>query len=96
MRSNQINDLFQARKGQYDLVRSVDDPVVLAGAVKSFFFNLKNHIISQEAMDKNFPRKCLLGQTSEKEYVYRLKALISDMDTTHYETLEYIVKHLQE
>lgn len=77
-------------------MKSVDDPVILAGTLKSFFFNLKHHIISEELMQKNFPKKCLLGITSEQENVERLKGLVSDLDTTHYESLEYIVRHLQE
>lgn len=77
-------------------MKSVDDPVILAGTLKSFFFNLKHHIISEELMQKNFPKKCLLGITSEHENVERLKGLVSDLDTTHYESLEYIVRHLQE
>lgn len=87
---------MQAQKRQYEYVTSVDDPVVLTGAVKSFFFALKTHLISQEAMEKNFPKRCLLSVTSEREYVDRLASLISDLDALHYDTLEFIVKHLQE
>lgn len=87
---------LQAHKGQYDYVKSVCDPVVLAGTLKSFFFNLKHHIIREEVMEKNFPKKCLMGNLSEHEYVERLQGVISDLDTIHYESLEYIIKHLQE
>lgn len=75
---------------------AVNDPVILAGTVKSFFFNLKYHIIGEEIMQKHFPKKCLLGNSSESEYLERLKGLIVELDTTHYESLEYVVKHLQE
>lgn len=87
---------MQARKGQYDYVKSVNDPVILAGTLKSFFFNLQHHIISEEVMEKNFPKKCLLGTMYEQEYIERLKGVVSDLDTIHYETLEYIIKHLHE
>ena len=87
---------FQARKGQYEYIKSVEDPVILAGTLKSFFFNLKHHIITDEVMQKNFPKKCLMGSPTEQEYIERLKGVISDLDTIHYESLEYIIKHLQE
>lgn len=92
----EISALFQARKGEYDYVQSVDDPVILAGTLKSFFFNLKNHLISEAVMEKNFPQKSLLGNLGEQEYIDRLKGVVSDLDTTHYESLEYLIKHLQE
>lgn len=77
-------------------MRRVDDPVLLAGTLKSFFFSLKTHVISQELMEKNFPRKCLIMNVSEQDYVGRLKGLVADLDTVHYDTLEYLIKHLQE
>lgn len=87
---------MQARKGQYDYVKSVDDPVILAGTLKSFFFTLKQHVIGEDVMEKNFPKKCLLSNMSEHEYIERLKGLVWDLDDTHYESLEYIIKHLHE
>lgn len=74
----------------------MDDPVLLAGTLKSFFFNLKQHVIGEEVMEKNFPKKCLLGNMSENEYIERLKGVVVDLDDTHYESLEYIIKHLHE
>lgn len=74
----------------------MDDPVLLAGTLKSFFFALKTHVISQELMEMNFPRKCLIMNVSEQDYVGRLKGLVADLDTVHYDTLEYLIKHLQE
>lgn len=70
--------------------------MLLAGTLKSFFFSLKHHIVSQEVMEKNFPKKCLSSSLSEDEYVERLHGLISDLETIQYESLEYTIKHLQE
>lgn len=88
--------IIQARKKLYDNVRAVDDPVVLAGTIKSFFFNLKHHIISQDVMEKHFPKQCLLRSMSEREYVSRLKGVVADLDPLQYDSLAYIIKHLQE
>ncbi|GAB0099271.1 hypothetical protein DMENIID0001_151210 [Sergentomyia squamirostris] len=85
----------QTQKGNFDILEQLNEPALLAGLLKTFFFTLKEHLISEETFERHFPIH-LTDSFIEEEYLDRLKVLILDLDDTAYDTLSYLMKHLRD
>ncbi|XP_055695209.1 rho GTPase-activating protein 21-like [Lutzomyia longipalpis] len=85
----------QTQKGNFDILEELNEPALLAGLLKNFFFSLKEHLISEETFERHFPIY-LSDRLIEEEYLDRLKVLILDLDDIAYDTLAYLMRHLRD
>ena len=83
---------FEVDHGNYSLLETTNDPYILCGALKTFFRELQEPLVSWIIIEKLIPAVKMTDDEAKKKSV---KEIVKTLPPTHYETLIYLIKHLK-